>query len=188
MRTVVLVLISTFALSFAVHAEAVRHSTIAAACVPGDPAIQANRYFVTAGSVKHQQGATGLITLYCPIPPTVAEGGGTYNGLFMTYSVTGLTAVVNAEITAQLLRVDNSGNFSPVLVNFNSGDPVHVNSSVGGSYIEHTFNHTYDFLNFFYYVRVDINRSDDLSTAILYGIGLESLDIISGAPGDVRRR
>jgi hypothetical protein len=176
----------TFTLSFATRADAV-FSTIAAACVPGDPAIQANRYFVTAGSVKHQQGATGLITLYCPfpVPPPINEGGGgTNGGLFMTYSVTGETA----QVSAALLRVDQSGNFSPVLGL--NGKPIRLNSSdFGGTGTEEQpFSFTYEYFNFYYYVRVDINRSDESSTAIFYGVGFETLIPPFGEERRLRKR
>jgi hypothetical protein len=157
--------------SLALPADAGRYSTIAAACVPGDPAIQANRYFVTAASVKHRQGQTGLITVYCPIPPTITEGGGSFGGMFMTYTATGETA----NVTAQLLRVDQLGNFSPV-VDSVTGTRAILNSGVGDHhYTERAVNHTYDFDDYYYYLRVDINRSDDSSLAILYGVGVDSL-------------
>lgn len=72
----------------------------AATCVPGDPAIQTNRYFVTAGSVKHRDGATGIITVYCPVPATIADGGGSFGDMFMTFTTVG----DDASVIAQLLR------------------------------------------------------------------------------------
>jgi hypothetical protein len=66
-------------------AYAGRAIVAAATCVPGDPAIQTNRYFVTAGSVKHRDGATAIITVYCPVPATIADGGGSFGDMFMTF-------------------------------------------------------------------------------------------------------
>jgi hypothetical protein len=168
MRAVIIVLRCAFALSFAAPAHAGRSSMIAASCTPGDPAIQANKYFVTAGSVKHRQGATGVITLYCPIQPTIVERGGSHGGIFMTYTDANGPGKT-ANVTAQLLRVDQSGNFSPVstVLNSNSGTST-------GHYLEVAVNHTYDFANYYYYIRVDINRTDD-TTVILYGVGADSL-------------
>jgi hypothetical protein len=186
MRAVIIVLICTFTLSFAVPAHAGRSSMIAASCVPGDPAIQANRYFVTAGSVKHKEGATGLITLYCPIQPTIVQGGGSFGGIFMTYTDANGPGP-SANVTAQLLRVDQSGNFSPVLSE-QTGVPALLDSNKGTAtdhYMEAAVNHTYDFNNYYYYIRVDINRTDD-TAVILYGVGADSLSDASRFPKETR--
>jgi hypothetical protein len=86
--------------SLVVPAYAGRAIIAAATCVPGDPAIQTNRYFVTAGSVKHRDGATGIITVYCPVPATIADGGGSFGDMFMTFTTVG----DDASVIAQLLR------------------------------------------------------------------------------------
>lgn len=175
MRTILIALTCTFALSLAPPANAGRSSMIAASCVPGDPAIQANRYFVTAGSVKHKEGATGLITLYCPIQPTIVQGGGSHGGIFMTYADANGPGTT-ANVTAQLIRVDQSGNFFPVLSD-QTGAPALLDSNNGtttGHYLEKAVSHTYDFANFYYYIKVDINRTDN-TTVILYGVGADSL-------------
>src|SRR5216684_3332505 len=81
-------------------------------CTPGDPAIQANRYLITAGTVKFQSSATGLITLYCPVtgycgPPV---GRPTLGLTYTDESGTG----TDANITARLVRLAKSdGSFSP---------------------------------------------------------------------------
>jgi hypothetical protein len=59
-----------FAVAFAsllgaAQADAV--SSMAATCTPCDPAIQNNLYTIQAGSVRHQDGKIGVITLYCPL-------------------------------------------------------------------------------------------------------------------------
>jgi hypothetical protein len=173
MRTVTIVIACILAFSLAMPAHAGRASIAAATCVPGDPAIQANRYFVTAGSVKHREGATGLITVYCPVPASIAVDGGSFGDMFMTFTVVGDTA----SVIAQLVRIDHSGTFSPVL-DPRTGNRVLLDSNqvvAGSHHVEGTFNHNFDFGNFYYYVRVDINRSDSNSTAILYGVGVVSV-------------
>jgi hypothetical protein len=45
----------------------------------------------------------------------------------------------------------------------------------GGHDLEGAFNQNFDFDNFYYYVRVDINRSNTNSTAIFYGVRVLSL-------------
>jgi hypothetical protein len=111
MRTTTIVVACILTVSLVMPAYAGRAIIAAATCVPGDPAIQTNRYFVTAGSVKHRDGATGLITVYCPVPATIADGGGSFGDMFMTFTTVG----DDASVIAQLLRIDHSGNFSPVL-------------------------------------------------------------------------
>jgi hypothetical protein len=53
--------------SASAHANVPWWSMNGAGCVPGDPAIQLDRYFITAGSVDYKSGASGTVTLYCPI-------------------------------------------------------------------------------------------------------------------------
>ena len=60
-------------------------SNMAATCSIGDPAIQNNLYTIASGSVRHQTGKTGVITLYCPIAPTINIGGGSHGRWFMTF-------------------------------------------------------------------------------------------------------
>jgi len=173
MRTITIVVACLVTLSLALPAYAGRAVIAAATCVPGDPSIQANRYFVTGGSVKHREGATGLITVYCPVPATIADGGGSFGDMFMTFTTVG----DDASVIAQLVRIDHSGNFSPVL-NAETGNRVLLNSDqvVGGGHdLEGAFNHNFDFDNFYYYVRVDITRSNSNSTAIFYGVRVLSL-------------
>jgi hypothetical protein len=171
MRTIVVA--SILIVLLAIPAYAGRAIIAAATCVPGDPAIQANRYIVTAGSVKHSEGATGLITVYCPVPATIADGGGSFGDMFLTFTTIG----DDASVIAQLLRIDHSGNFSAVL-DSDGGTRVLLDSNkvaAGGHDLEGAFNHNFDFDNFYYYVRVDISRSKSTSTAIFYGVRVLSL-------------
>jgi hypothetical protein len=61
MRTITIVVACILTVSVAMPAYAGRAIIAAATCVPGDPAIQANRYFVTAGSVKRRDGSDGSL-------------------------------------------------------------------------------------------------------------------------------
>lgn len=173
MRTATTVIVACILiLSLAMPVCAGRAIIAAATCVPGDPAIQANRYFVTAGSVKHREGATGLITVYCPVPATIADGGGSFGDMFMTFTTIG----DDASVIAQLVRIDHSGNFSPVVDSSGARVLLDSNKAVAGGHdLEGVFNQNFDFDNFYYYVRVDINRSNANSTAIFYGVRVLSL-------------
>ena len=74
-----------------------------ATCAPGDPAIQADRYFITAGSVNYKAGASGLVTVYCfAVIPICVDAP--QHKLRLTY--TDSDGAGNAvSVTAQLLRL-----------------------------------------------------------------------------------
>jgi hypothetical protein len=86
---------------------------MAATCTVGDPAIQGNLYTIASGSVRHQAGKTGLITLYCPIAPTITINGGSFGGWFMTF-VDPDGGGNNYYIQSQIIRSDQSGQVSAV--------------------------------------------------------------------------
>jgi hypothetical protein len=150
-------------------AQASNWSMAGAACVPGDPAIQNNLHFITAGTVSHKAAATGLITLYCPITGTWGDTKPTW--LSMTYGLNVTGPGRGATLRAQVVRLTQSnGTFSTV------GNPVSVQAGATvpsrGQRTSPSFNHAFDFKNSFYYVRVDIDRNDLGSAATLYGVGL----------------
>jgi hypothetical protein len=167
MRTAI-VLASLLTLS-ASAAQASNWSMAGAACVPGDPAIQNNLHFITAGTVAHKGAATGLITLYCPITGTWGDKMPTW--LSITYGLNVTQSGSSATITAQVIRLTQSdGTLSTI------GSPVSVRTSATtpsrGQRSSAAFSHPFDFKNSFYYVRVDINRDGPGSAATLYGVGL----------------
>jgi hypothetical protein len=136
-------------------ARAGRSSSMAATCTVGDPAIQGNLYTIASGSVRHQAGKTGTITLYCPIAPTITivdpDGPG------RSYS-----------IESQIIRCDQTGHVTPV-----SG--VLSSNASTTNYIEQALWHTYDFTNYYYYVRINLFRADTISTPIFYGVAVDSI-------------
>jgi hypothetical protein len=148
-------------------AHAGRSSSMAATCTVGDPAIQGNLYTIASGSVRHQADKVGTITLYCPISPTITIGGGPFGGWFMTF-VDPDGAGKNTYIESQIIRSDQTGHVAAV-----SG----VLSSNGSTtnYIEQALWHTYDFVNYYYYVRINVFRGDTKSLPIFYGVGVDSI-------------
>jgi hypothetical protein len=172
MRAAIIAFSTLIAIS-ALEAHASNWSMGAANCVPGDPAIQNNLHFITAGTVAHKSGATGRITLYCPITGTWGDKTPTW--LSITYGLN-ITSVPDqpgqgAMITAQVIRLTQSdGTLSTV------GSPVSVQTGhtlpTRGSISSPSFNHGFDFKNSFYYVRVDIDRNYPGAIATLYGVGL----------------
>jgi hypothetical protein len=143
-------------------------------CVPGDPAIQNNRYLVTAGTVKHQSTATGLITLYCPItfPRLIGREFASplrFRALVVTYADSDGPGTV-ANITAQLVRL-KMGTGS--LTNIGNALDSNIASSepTSGSKMIVLISHIAD-SNDYYYVRVDLNRSDTSASSTLFGVNL----------------
>lgn len=172
MRTVIIVFATLMAIS-ASETQASNWSMAAASCVPGDPAIQGNLHFITAGTVGHKEGAIGRITLYCPITGTWGDKVPTW--LSFTYSLNVNAAPPSpdqtATITAQVIRLTQSnGTLS------NIGNPVSVRAgqttTSRGKANSQSFSHPFDFKNSFYYVRVDIVREHPGTVATLYGVGL----------------
>jgi hypothetical protein len=148
-------------------AHAGRSSNMAATCTVGDPAIQGNLYTIASGSVRHQAGKTGTITLYCPISQTITAGGGPFGGWFMTFvdpDGPGRTY----SIETQIIRSDQSGHVAAV-------SPVLSSNSSTTNYIEQALWHTYDFTNYYYYVRINIFRADTANLPIFYGVGVDSM-------------
>jgi hypothetical protein len=149
-----------------------------AACTPGDPAIQANRYFITAGSVNYRTGASGPVTLYCPVtvPPMFPPHCPNLQyKMRLTYTDSdGPGDAVS--VNAQLLRLSNTnGAFLGVAGNF------HIESNASDTTVATSrtaqwgfaFNGNKDY----YYVRVDMNRAAGTShVATFYGVGLECAD------------
>jgi hypothetical protein len=150
--------------SAVVHAG--QSSNMAATCSVGDPAIQGNLYTIASGSIRHQPSKSGMITLYCPIASTITIGGGPFGGWAMTF-VDPAGSVANHYIRSQIIRCDQSGNVSAV-------SPVLYGTSAT-NYVEQALWHTYDFANYYYYVRVDIFRADTTTLPIFYGVMVQSI-------------
>jgi hypothetical protein len=148
-------------------ARAGRSSSMAATCTVGDPAIQGNLYTIASGSVRHQAGKTGTITLYCPIAPTITIDGGPFGGWFMTF-VDPDGPGRSYSIESQIIRCDQTGHVTPV-----SG--VLSSNASTTNYIEQALWHTYDFTNYYYYVRINLFRADTISTPIFYGVAVDSI-------------
>ena len=88
----------------------------------GTPAIQNDLYTIASGSVRHKAGKTGLITLYCPIAPTITINGGSFGGWFMTF-VDPDGAGNNYYIQSQIIRSDQSGHVGAVSPPMRSSSP-----------------------------------------------------------------
>jgi hypothetical protein len=154
-----------------------------ATCAPGDPAIQANRYTITAGSVHFNSGSNGLVTLYCPFhsttlgfftvttPPGVQFGPVFPNRLRFTYRDSdGTGSAVN--VSVQLIRMSKDDG---TIVGVPGAQLSSSSFTATGQTSRMTaFTHDFDFENNYYYVRVDMNRAAGSSAiASFFGVTLQ---------------
>jgi hypothetical protein len=171
MRNILGPLLVVTALSISSPAFAANYwSSPAAGCVPGDPAIQNNRYSIQAGHVYHAGTNIDLISFYCPVQYNPGATAGA-NTLFLTFIDNSTTA--GNYVTAQLIKMDRSnGSLTTVAtVTSEDWDP---NASVQQQSIG--FSDSLDFTTYVFYVRVDMDRS---STSILPVFYATSLDDVS---------
>jgi hypothetical protein len=142
-----------------------------AACTPGDPAIQGDRYLIVAGSVNYKGAASGLVTLYChPVIERCPLG----NRLRLTYTDSDGTG--NAvSVKAQLISLSPQDGFlffvpgAQILPNVSD---VTVPTSQTA-----TFGFLFDPRRSYAYIRVDMNRVPGTShVATLYGVGVECVE------------
>ncbi len=165
-----------------------RWASNASSCVPGDPAIQNDLYLVTGGSVKFASGASGRITLYCPVSSFLQTMPFLLNGQLLYYknvpNVLRLTYQdsdgigTGVDISVQLLRLSKlDGSFSSVPGAFFDSSQIYSISTTPTSSTV-TFTPAFDFDNFYYYVRVDLVRDarSTSSTVTFYGVALEEVD------------
>ena len=146
------------------QAHASNWSMNASSCVPNDTSI--SHFFVTGGSVTHRPNSTAPIILYCPITST--WGSNKPTRLAMTYMDNDPQI---ASVTAQVIRlVASNGTLSVISrVLRNDRDKELVGRHIETDLLAHTF----DFKNSYYYVRVDITRTNTGAFAKLFGVSLD---------------
>lgn len=136
-------------------------NSVAAGCVPGDPAMHFNRYFITAGTVKHRSDKVGLITLYCNIPMAITPP----KTLELVYSDD--DPGINTFVSASYIRMHKSSGFITTIATTSSND----GSQDGAVHsVATTFSDTYDLTHYLYYIRVDIDRGLFSNIAVFYGV------------------
>jgi hypothetical protein len=136
--------------------------SVGAGCVRGDTA--EGKFHVQAGRVGFSTGETGTFQLYCPVrvmEPFVFDP----NRLQLFYRDDGAVSGASASVTATLLRMSTlTGAITPV-ASVSSIDYEVLTSA--------TVSHSFDFVTYYYYVRVDLTRSDPLYTPQFLGVVLE---------------
>jgi len=162
-----LLTLSLISIGGTAHAEI---TPAVANCTIGDPAIQANRYLITGGSISYQSAATGLITIYCPIYGLWVSTSPPAN-FKITYADTDSTQPGNTNITAQIIKLSRANGGLTVVLN---GIDSNSQSGTSGGVLTHTLSGiTWDFANYYYYVRFDLNRTSATTFSTLFGYILE---------------
>lgn len=140
-------------LATAMNAHAGSWQKIAATCFPADPAIQGNLYTVVAGSVGNNGSNTSQITLYCPVSWSSPFASGTSWSLDIGFEDSNGNGV--SGVQAELFKMAHSnGNITSVATASSDGH------GLGLTAWGEPFTHTFDFNNYYYYVKLDIDRCD----------------------------
>jgi len=144
----------------------------AASCIPGDPAIQGNRYTIGAGSVFNSSTNTSLITLYCPMAPISWALGAVDlttcvpNSLDVTYIDSDGTST-GTFVDAQIINMDESDGSIWTVATFlsdNFPDTTVTQHSV-------TFTGGFIFTPSAY-VRIDMQRSSTSQNSQIYQVAI----------------
>lgn len=136
-------------------------NSVAAGCVPGDPAMHFNRYLITAGTVKHQSGKTGLITLYCNIPMAITPP----KTLELIYSDSDPGA--DTFVSASYIKMNKSNGTITTIATTSSNSGAQDGAV---HFVETRFSDAYDLAQHLYYVRVDLDRKLVSNVAVFYGV------------------
>jgi len=145
-------------------------STNASSCVVGDPAIQNNLYTISGGAVKFVPGSSGTITLYCNVPPN--NGGTNPTKIWLTYKDPDGTGANNHVAAGFVKLAKTNGAFTSITnasIDSNTTNVMVANHIANAT----AFSETLDYETYYYYVRVDIVRSDTAQDEIFYGVSLE---------------
>jgi hypothetical protein len=146
-----------------------------ASCVPGNNAIQFDRYSIQSGKIFHTASNTDLVTVYCPINIYMIPGLPlfTANHMKITYKDSDGTGEFTS-VVAHLIKMDQYGAIT-VLTTFTSN----AYADVGIVQKTHTFptvimdplkHGLVDSFAYTYYVRVDMDRGSTADSALFHGV------------------
>jgi hypothetical protein len=157
------ILTAAAALCFATaaHAQVVVWSSPGTACVPDDQTIKYDRYKGDIAFVQHSDKNKDPIVLNCPIAP-FSSASSSFN-LGITYrDSTGKNT--QAVVRGRLYSMPRTAAATDVLAVVTSDTSAITTNNT----LETTFTNTFDFDNFIYWVRIDIQRKSDSQTAIFH--------------------
>jgi hypothetical protein len=149
----------------------------AMACVPAGAPIATDLHDSLAGGVRFKAGKTGNIALICPISHNVGTGG--LRSLRLTYR-DGDGNLGPSVVTAVIPRVRRSDGHVATLLNgdVNSNDSNAPNSGPTGWATHqsgspgHVLSHLPDLLNYYYYVQINMKRTDAAVPLAVMGVHL----------------
>jgi hypothetical protein len=144
-------------------------SSIATACTPDSTAIQNDRYTTTPDStISPAAKAHDPIVLICAVPQK--EAAEEPDTLSMTYlDSTGKGP--NAKVQAQLIRVNRNSGARRVAATVSSNDATATTIAYRKS---GAFAQALNFIAFYYYIRIEIDRSAASDNVKSLGVALES--------------
>ncbi|HET7680807.1 MAG TPA: hypothetical protein VFK79_11830 [Xanthobacteraceae bacterium] len=141
-------------------------STTANLCVPDATTTRFNRHNVGAASVQHAAGNVDLIVLNCPISPFNTDAHPSWFLRTSYQDSTGTNAT--AFIRARLYRMASTESSPTLLVIANSNSL----TDTGFGWMNKQFFHIFDFSNYTYWVRVELDRSTTSQVVIFYSLAL----------------
>src|SRR5262245_29058890 len=155
-------------LSHGIASADVYWSSFGAGCTPGDPALQSDGYTIVAGSVGDRSANTDVVTLYCPVLPNPSETNPTVIGLTYLDSSRISASSVEAQLILMNIATGNISNVNGAFVMSDTTPIVTIKN-----YREATFSHTLDFVQYRYYVRINLDRCDSGCSSValtFYGV------------------
>jgi hypothetical protein len=159
-----------FAAAQPAHAQAPRWAMDAAGCVPTGTTIHDRTHFITAGHVKFNAGATGQITLICP----VSVGVGTVNHMRLAYLDSTGTGT-NSGVRAQLRRVRKTTGSAATVPGFDFDSNASFPSMTVWAYRGTGTSHTLDDFNYYYFIQITLARNNTTDIASIAGVELSKV-------------
>jgi len=144
-------------------------STAASACVIDEASV--SKFAASGAQLNFLAGQTGQVVARCNITNPLDSGGNpNWNILQVTYKDQDGTATAN-QVLVTLKRVHVTDGVSSTIATFNSNG--YSGSSLSQSKLQ-AVSHTFDFLNYAYYIEIVLSRSSAVAgnDPALYRVGL----------------
>ena len=144
------------------HSKSTYWAANAPSCVPLDTTVQSNLMQISGSAVSLTSGETGTVTMYCAVTPNTG-GDTTPNRGWLTYKQTGTDGYVKA----RFYKVSRTTGTITQLFQIDGGT-----SSTTTETYQIPVGFTLDFNNYYYYYRVDLNRTNTSSVKTFYGVSM----------------
>jgi len=162
-----------FALCFTSHAEAqTPWSITGSGCVPDETTIKFERHKVGLVSVQHAAGNVDPIALTCPIARF--DSGGTHGAIELIYQDSTGNGPAKAFVRARLYQMALGSATPSLLATASSNSSPVTTLNILTSPL---FPNTFDFDQYVYWVRVEMDRSSTGQTVIFHSVALLDVTI-----------